>query len=579
MNTRITYQIQPFDLGGHRFQIKLSIPNPQAKQRVSLPAWIPGSYMLRDFARHIEQIQAYTQDQIALTIQKIDTHTWEIDTQAESLITLCYTVYAWDTSIRSAYLDEKRGFFNGSSVFLQVHGREHEAYWVHILPPHKRKWKVYTTLPEAKNHPHTAKRHQFGMYEAPNYDALIDHPVEMGKPLFGRFKAHGTWHEMVFSGELPNFDLKRVLKDCKKICETQIEFFDPLHKKAAFLDSSDRYLFITFVTGKDYGGLEHRSSTALITARQDLPTKGSQMNDAYCQFLGLVSHEYFHTWHVKRIKPQAFVPYQLYRENFTSLLWIFEGFTSYYDDLMLFRSGLISLERYYELMSKNITYSLTTAGRLKQSLAQSSFDAWSKYYKQDENAPNSIISYYTKGAVVAWLLDLYIRQHSPYSLDDVMRYLWQHYGVSFYSQAAQAKGLREHEFVTVVKQATGVDIQTFVQQYVYATKELPIDELLEAESLSLKWEASQTTPYLGIRCQKDRITHVLEGSPAHIAGLSAGDTIVAIDHLKFEDLATSLQRYQAKDQISIHIFRRDELRKFKVKLAAPLKDKCRLSLA
>src|SRR5690606_4250150 len=269
-------------------------------------------------------------------------------------------------------------------------------------PPRVRGWRVYTSLPEARGLAGGARRHGFGLYVAPDYDALIDHPIEMGTPQVVRFKAHGAEHEMVFTGVVPKLDLKRIASDTQKICAAQIALFEPESRRAPFLDSASRYVFMTMVTGDGYGGLEHRASTALMTSRRDLPVLGqTDPGEGYQTFLGLVSHEYFHTWNVKRIKPAAFAPYDLSRENHTRLLWVFEGFTSYYDDLMLLRSGVINQTDYLKLLGKTISAVHRTSGRLKQSVTESSFDAWTRYYKQDENSPNALVSYYTKGALLA----------------------------------------------------------------------------------------------------------------------------------------------------------------------------------
>src|SRR5690606_22666560 len=357
---------------------------------------------------------------------KSDNHTWQI-APCTGPLQVDYVVYAWDLSVRGAHLDETHGFFNGTSVFLRVEGQEHEPCLLELAPPRGIVgWKVYTSLPEARGYRGAARRHGFGLYRAPDYDALLDHPVEMGTPQVARFTAHGAEHELVFTGVVPNLDLARITEDTRRICEAQIAFFEPRAKRAPFLDSSDRYVFMTMVVGDGYGGLEHRASTALMASRRDLPVVGqSGQSDGYRTFLGLVSHEYFHTWNVKRIKPAAFAPYDLQQPDLTRLLWVFEGFTSYYDDLMLLRANTIDMPEYLRLLGKTITGVARAPGRHKQSVAESSFDTWTRFYKQDENSPNALVSYYTKGALVALGLDLLIRRDSAgtHSLDDVMRLL------------------------------------------------------------------------------------------------------------------------------------------------------------
>lgn len=494
-----------------------------------------------------------------------------------------YSIYAWDLSVRGAHIDESHAFLNGTSVFLAVDGQTHEPCHVQLCPPpHSSQWKVYTSLPEANAHPLTAKRHGFGMYIAPDYDALIDHPIEMGTPQVVQFTAHGALHEMVFTGVIPNLDLERIASDVHEICEAQIALFEPDSKAAPFLDSSDRYVFMTMVTGDGYGGLEHRASTALMASRRDLPVLGQKdAGEGYQTFLGLVSHEYFHTWHVKRIKPARFAPYDLSRETHTELLWVFEGFTSYYDDLMLLRSGVITEADYLRMIGKVISNVHRTAGRLKQSVAESSFDAWTRYYKQDENSPNALVSYYTKGSLIAMGLDIVIRRDSgnTRSLDDVMRLLWERYGRDFYRGAST--GVPEDALPALVHEATGVDVSDFIARHAYGREDVPLDALLSSQGISMTWKPAAGVTSLDARVRSShgetQLATVYEGGAAHTAGLSAGDALVAINGIRISDNASlerALHTYQPGDVVSVFVFRRDELRAFDVMLNAPAATEC-----
>ncbi|NOL48778.1 M61 family metallopeptidase [Pelistega europaea] len=569
----ILYHIKPADLAGHLFAVELHIRRPDPRgQIVSLPTWIPGSYLIRDFSRHIQQLRASSGNK-PLTLTKLDNHSWQIQASTKP-IKLSYLVYAWDLSVRAAHLDETHGFFNGTSVFLKVHKQENHPCYVDIqAPDNYSTWKVYTSLPEAIGKKGAAKRHGFGLYKAPNYDALVDHPVEMGTPAFISFEACGARHEMVFTGLIPNIDLERIARDTAKICEYQIKLFEPKTHKAPFLDSSDRYVFMTMVTGSDYGGLEHRASTALMASRSDIPVIGqTEMTDGYCQFLGLISHEYFHTWNVKRIKPQTFAPYDLTQATPTSLLWIFEGFTSYYDDQVLYRTGLITEEKYLSLIEKTLNNVCNAPGRFKQSVADSSFDAWNKYYKQDENSPNAIVSYYTKGSLVALGLDLLIQQKSSgkKSLDDVMRLFWKKFGRDFYTKHPH-RGLRDEQVISLIKEATGVDTAEFVERYALGVEDVPLAKLWASHGITLTTEPSKEAG-LNIKTKVINgdcvIAIAYEQGAAHQGGLSAGDVLVAIDNIRVDskNLDTVLSRYRVKDKVTIHVFRRDELRSFKVKL-------------
>jgi len=582
----VRYRLQPYDLPGHRYRVSVTVANPAPHgQSFSLPAWIPGSYLIRDFSRQVESLQARSGGR-RLRVTKTDNHTWKVAPCAGPL-QVEYVVYAWDLSVRGAHLDESHGFFNGTSVFLQVEGQAHQPCLLEIVAPPVDGWKVYTSLPEATGYPGAARRHGFGLYHAPDYDALIDHPVEMGTPQVARFDVHGAEHELVFTGVIPRLDIDRIAADVQRICATQIAFFEPRSRRAPFLDSSDRYVFMTMVTGDGYGGLEHRASTALMTSRKDLPVIGQTgQGEGYRAFLGLVSHEYFHTWNVKRIKPAAFAPYDLRQPALTRLLWVFEGFTSYYDDLFLLRSGTIRLSDYLRLLSKTITSVARGPGQAKQSVAESSFDAWTRYYKQDENSPNAIVSYYTKGALVALGLDLLIRKASGarHSLDDVMRLMWQRYGRDFYRGAG--RGLAEDALPALVQEATGVDARAFIERYAEGRAEVPLAELLAEHGIVLSWRASANIPGMDVRLRKQGETmvlaSVLEGGPAHRGGLSAGDVLVAIDGLRVEAPAgveTLLSQYRPGDSVIVHVFRRDELRAYRVRLAPQPALDCVLSVA
>lgn len=563
----IHYTLRPHDLALHLFEVTLTVDQPDPEgQVVSLPAWIPGSYMIREFARNIVQIRADSGGR-KLRLTKLDKHSWRVARCAEPL-RIVYQVYAWDLSVRAAHLDHTHGFFNGTSVFLSVRGKENLPYLVDIQPPEGEafaKWRVATSLPELK-----ARRHRFGTYIAQDYDELIDHPVEMGEFELIRFDAHGIPHEMVITGRVPNLDAVRLAADLKKICEYQIAFFEPGTKRAPM----DRYVFLTLAVGDGYGGLEHRASTALICSRSDLPVKGqAAISDGYRTFLGLCSHEYFHTWNVKRIKPAVFAPYDLSQENYTPLLWLFEGFTSYYDDLTLVRAGLIDQKTYLGLLAKTLNGVLKGRGRLKQSVAESSFDAWTKYYRQDENAPNAIVSYYQKGSLVALWFDLLIRAQTrgKRSLDDVMRVLWRRYGRDFYLPG-KGRGVTEAEVEALFDEVTGLKLKPVFEHAVRGTKDLPLADALASFAIVLNDKQKGDKLSLDVRTKKEggdcKLASVHEGGAAHRAGLSAGDTLVAIDGLRVtaSNLDTLLQRYRAGDVVTLNAFRRDELMSFHVEL-------------
>ena len=364
------YTLELANPAAHIFRVTLSIAAPKpAGEVLSLPVWIPGSYMIREFAKNIVSLKA-TQAGKRVALTQLDKHRWQLAPTRSALpVQVVAEIYGWDLSVRCAHLDTTHAFFNGTQVFLMVEGREHEKHAVTLVKPEGEgyaDWRVATSLPVARGLPGAARHGGFGVYRAASYDELIDHPVEMGTFTALRFKAGGADHHVSITGRT-RFDSGRLVRDLSRICQWHIDLFGgtPPFK---------HYLFQVLAVGEGYGGLEHRDSTTLLCSRNDLPAPNATvMDERYRTFLGLASHEYFHAWNVKRIQPAAFRPYRLNEENYTKLLWVFEGFTSYYDDLSLVRSGLISHVDYLSLLAKTLTNVERYAGRGKQSVAESCF--------------------------------------------------------------------------------------------------------------------------------------------------------------------------------------------------------------
>ena len=584
MSHPVHYRITAADPAAHLFSIEMTVRRPAADGQVfRLPRWIPGSYLLRDFSRHLGPLSARSAHG-PVTLTALDNHSWQA-APCHGPLTLSYTAYAFDLSVRGAYLDRERGFFNPTSLCLEAVGQSGQSHGLRVDAPApgtvSGDWRLAGTLPADGAAPFG-----FGDFVADSYDTLIDHPFELGHFDVVPFRVCNTDYEIVVSGRHRG-DLDRLARDVARICEWQIRLFGepaPFH----------RYQFQLFV-GKDvYGGLEHRDSTALMASRDDLPVHGDDtLSDGYLDLLGLFSHEHFHAWNVKRIKPAAFTPYDLSQAALTSLLWAFEGVTSYYDDLTLVRSGVVPVERYLAQLARTLTAVQRGSGRHKQTLAESSLDAWTKYYQQNENSPNAIVSYYQKGALAALALDLKIRQdsHGTRSLDDVMRALWRRWRDT-------GAGIGETEWERIAQQATGLDLGAFFDQAIRSTADLPLQALLQDAGVTVAWRAAQSgadkggaplpaasdTPpraVIGVRSAADpagiRLTHVLDGGAAQAAGLSAGDVLVAIDGLRASDLERQLARHRPGDSVRLHAFRRDELLAFDVIVQAAPADTCWLA--
>lgn len=520
----IRYRVEPDDLHGHHYRVTLTVPQPAAQQLLALPVWINGSYMVREFGRHLSGLQA-RQGSRPVALRQRDKTSWQADCSGRAALVVSYRVYAFDTSVRAAFLDSRRGFFNNTSLCLRVAGREAETHRLELarLP---RTWEVATAMPPAADGTPLA-------WEAAHYDELVDHPFELGSFWRGSFSAGGVPHEFVVAGALPGFDGDRLLADAQRICQAQIDLW---HADDGSAPPFSRYLFLLNAVEEGYGGLEHRASTALIAARRDLPrARMDGLPDGYVTLLGLVSHEYFHTWNVKRLKPADLAQVDWQRENHTALLWFFEGFTSYYDELMLLRCGLIDAPRYLRLLAKTLNAVAATPGRQVQSVAAASFDAWVKYYRSDENTPNSTVSYYLKGALVALCLDLTLRQRGR-SLDALMRLLWQRSGGGPVTEADIADALAS---------VAGRRLDAELQAWVHGTDELPVQGLLAALGVQARSERAGFAAGLGLRLSEGpvsgvQVKSVLAGSAAALAGVSAGDELLAVDGWRIRRLDDAL---------------------------------------
>ena len=579
------YTIQAKDSAAHLFEVTLTVAEPDpAGQVFAIPAWIPGSYMIRDYAKHVIQMQAESDGRV-VELKKLDKSRWQA-AAVDRAITIRAEVYAYDDSVRGAHLDNTHAYFNGSCVFPAVEGQEDQECILDIQPPIGgvgADWRVATSMARKD-----AGEYEYGTYSNKDYAELIDHPVEIGQLAIGEFEANGIPHAIAIRGRT-RVDMARVCHDLKTLCEYHLRLLGPP-------EDLDRYLFLLHAPGNGYGGLEHRWSSSLVCARENLPQRGEKdVSDGYRTFLGLASHEYFHLWNIKRLKPAVFTPYDLAAETHTSLLWVFEGITSYYDDLVLVRSGLISRESYLELLGQVITRVNRTGGRGKQSVAESSFDAWTKFYKQDANAPNAIISYYAKGSLIAATLDLKLRIETDgaTSLDDVMRVCWERWG-------AGAEGMPEDGFETVCKETSGVDLDDFFDAAIRGTGELPLRAMLEKIGIEshLRQSSGGTDKggkpaadteleplWLGANMSESDgrlvFSAVLNGGPAEVAGVAPGDVAVALDGVAFtaKNIKRRLKSYHDGDVLDLVVFRGDELISMRIRLANAPQDTCYLGMA
>ncbi|NVK87989.1 MAG: M61 family metallopeptidase [Gammaproteobacteria bacterium] len=566
----VHYSVELHDATSHLIQVKLTLSKVTKGQVFRLPNWIPGSYMLREFARHIVAITANGRRDL---LQKIDGNSWQLTEEAQELV-IEYRVYAYDMSVRGAHLDDSHLFFNGTSVFLEPVDFAVDQFQVTVTKPSQifaQNWRLATSMKRKDGQ----LNYEFGEFIAHDYDELIDHPFEMGELDIAEFKAGGVLHALVLVGEHQG-DLDRICKDLSAVCAHQIEYFGELP------ECVERYLFMVHVLDNGYGGLEHRSSTALHCSYSEIIPREQPKNDDYLNFLTLCSHEYFHTWNIKQIKPAQFLPYQLDRESYTKQLWIFEGFTSYHEDLLLLHAGVITQPEYLKLLSTTVSRVYRGQGRHLQSVAESSFDAWTRFYKQDENAPNAIVSYYAKGKLVALCLDLLLRQASnnAYSIQDVMQYLWQHFG-------KPQVGLGEGQLEQILAQQFDFENPEFFASAVYGTDDLPLETLLQLAGYKITWSCPESLKHLANESAVSvnfgasvvaaeggiKVLSVLEQSNAYHLGICAGDIIIALNgrQIGIGQFEARFSNFLPEETVTLHLFRRQKLKQVSGQIQASKK--------
>jgi len=525
----ISYRLDIEDVNAHLFRVTMRIPRPAPLQSVSLPVWLPGLYLILDTPRNLQQLDA-RQGTRKVALTRVDKATWQAQCTGSTTLTLTYLVYAFDATPRTAFLDALRGFFNGCAVFLCAEGRRNERCRLELgpLPP---QWQVATSMPTR-----SVDESGQGVYEASDYDELADHPFELGTFWRGRFEAGGVPHEIAVTNAFSDFDGDRLIADAKRTCEAAIAFWHDT-KKPPF----DRFVFLLNVVDEGLHGLEHRASTALTMGRRDLPRQGRtiELTDGYASLVALFSHEYFHAWNVKRLMPQAFTAYDYSRETYTDMLWFFEGFTSYFDELLLHRCGFYDTGRYMKALARSVNRLAETPGQHVQTMAQASFESWLRTHRMDENTNNAAVSYYTKGCLTALLLDLNLRRQGR-SLDEVMRLLWERSGGGVIS---------ETDFRAAVNEVAGRSMDDLIDAWVHSTAALPLRQTLEEFGVYWRAEPPGIRQRLGLRFAEGsaglRVTQVLRGMAGERAGFSPGDEIVAIDGWRMRRIEDALHIVRA----------------------------------
>ncbi|MBM4380009.1 MAG: M61 family metallopeptidase [Deltaproteobacteria bacterium] len=538
----------------HLFEVEAHFPAGGEVVEAVLPVWTPGSYLVREYARHLQDVTCSDDRGTPLPVERPDKRTFRVRTGGRPC-TFRYRVYAHELTVRTSHLDGTHGYFNGATLFLYQEALRDQPHHVQVDAP--AGWNV-----------HVALRREDTSWVAKDYDTLVDSPFEVSPARAHAFTAAGVPHELVTWGDGGQVDAGALCGQLAQVVETQAKLMGGLPHA--------RYLFIVHFTDKGRGGLEHEASTVLLYPRTGLSTQKGRED-----FLGLASHEYFHLWNVKRIKPKALVPFDYSKESFTTLLWHFEGGTSYFDNLLVRRAGLMPAGAYLSRLGESLTALHGTPGRKVQTVSEASLVAWIKHYRPDENSGNSAISYYLKGEVVCWLLDLHIRKATKdaRSLDDVMRLLW--------SRCGDGRGVPEDGVEAACEQVAGCSLKTFFDASLRTTAELDYSVLshvgLEArfrprESASdrggtpprAKDKEPKPRGWLGVSLRGSTLASVAADSPAMEAGLYAEDEVVALDGFRV-DGAALLSRCEEKapgETVKVTLFRREALLEVPVALGA-----------
>ncbi len=542
------YQVAMSQPASHLFEVTLKVRNWQSTTLdLKMPVWTPGSYLVREYAKHVQDFVAHNSDGQILASKKNSKNHWQIETKNCSEVTVSYRIFANELTVRTNHLDSTHGFFNGAALFFFVTGLEKQPIKIKIVPP-QSDWQVTTTLPKVEGEANT--------FIAQDFDTLVDTPVEVGTQKVYDFEVLDKPHSLAIWSK-GNANPKKIIADTKKVIEKEAELFGGLPYQ--------KYLFLLHLSGSGYGGLEHKNCCTL-----NYPRFGFRDRDKYNRFIQLVAHEFFHLWNVKRIRPKALETFDYEAENYTTSLWFCEGTTSYYDILIPLRAGIYDRKTFLENLSKDITKYLNIFGRKVQPLGESSYDAWIKLYRRDANSDNNQISYYLKGQFVSLLLDLLIRakHHNKQSLDDVMRLMWQRFG-------QDETGFTETQLRGVITEVAEQNLDNFFSRYIETTEELPFDDYLDFFGLYLKTIEESEIPYMGIRVQSENnqevIKFVAAESPAAQGGIDANDELLAIDGIRVnaQSLNERLKDYQVNDTIHVTVFHQDQLKTLPITLAQP----------
>ncbi len=512
----LNYLIEITNPSGHMVKVKIvgEKKTNQKSLRLFLPSWSPGSYLMREYSRNIRSFGVFSEKGERLFSSQVEKGIWEIDWDHKDLKNSCnkfyaeYEIYCHELTVRTSHVTIEHAFLHGPSYLMGVENQKIiEPVIEFKFPP---VWaKITTGLKDISK-----ERERF-IYQASDYDELLDSPVEIGCHQTDGFRSGDKDHFLAFFGEPLPHDHK-VKEDIKTI----VDYIAGLMGEMPY----DDYTIITHFLPNLYGGLEHLNSTVLQFNSLKFPNRKD-----YIMWLCLVSHEYFHTWNVKRIRPKELGPFNYTKEAYTKMLWLAEGLTSFVDELFVHRTGLTTIEEYLEQQKENLNRYLTIPGRRYHSLEDSSFNAWIKLYRPDENSINSTISYYLKGGIVFFALNVLLKEKGK-SIDDLLKKLWDSY------KKNPLVGLEDHQVYQMVEEIAGIEVRDKFENMIVTTEELDIVAYLEKMGIAVEWD-EEKKPWMGFnpKYENDRVFvgNVILDGPAYKSGLNAGDEIIAINGQRF----------------------------------------------
>jgi len=537
----VSYKLMMSRPQSHYYEVEMEVSGYKGKSfDVKMPVWAPGSYLVREFSKNLNLVKAFNEKGEPIEVSKVTKNKWNIAKSKAKKVTIKYEVYAFELTVRTSFLDLTHGFVSGTSVFMYTEKSKNNPGKVEIIP-----YKDFNTITTALR-----KEGESNTYLFENYDQLVDCPIEIGNQKVFDFDAAGVHHTVGMYGE-GNYDIEKLKVDMAKIIEST--------SNVVGVNPNKEYTFIIHNVVDGQGGLEHMNSTTLSVNRW------TYEGNSYLKFLSLVAHEYFHLWNVKRIRPIELGPFNYDEENYTTLLWVMEGVTSYYDELILLRAGYYSEETYIAKLLSSLNYVEGTIGSRVQPVAHASFDAWVKGYRPNENSSNTSMTYYSRGAVIAACLDAMIIKESNGSkkLDNFMRHLYDKFYIKL------ERGFSDIEFQNELEDFIGYDLDTFFNDYVYGTKVIDYKSIFAPIGVNAVYTGESRPSfgaYLSQSGNKLVVRRIRSNSAAENAGLSVNDEIIGcngyrVDKSDFEKMISDLEE---GNQLSILISREDVLYELKV---------------